>query len=204
MRCNLRRWAASTVAAIWPSHFRRTHLPFINRREVSPRQPVILGRDTQFEGRESPTSWGLDPLANTVMGSVVLGRAVDQLLAAREVSVPDAPSFSHPDSQTFSRTNGSQSSPTSSSPSPSVQSTGSNATLIGGQFNWESSSALNFDPIEAPFDSHATIPSRSSFAQAMDIALLANSWNAAKDFASSTGGSSEPGASFLCPKVSIA
>src|SRR5262245_46534341 len=102
MRSYLKRWAAAAVAAVFPKQFSWSHRPIINR-EHGPRRPVVLGRDTQFEGRESPTSWGLDPLANAVMRSVILSRATDQLQSTSDRSFPEFSSTSshHPDSLSF-------------------------------------------------------------------------------------------------------
>jgi hypothetical protein len=145
------------------------------------------------------------------MGSEILGRVTGQFQSSSDLQITDTTSAAanvHADSLTYSNPSASQSAPSTISLTSSVQNASLDALSgINSQLHsplWSSeqlSSELN--PVlnvaslfEAPFDSTGKLPSHSAFEQAMDLALLASSWNTAKDSVeSSSAGRSEPGAS---------
>src|SRR5260370_37567753 len=83
-RTNVKKWATSTVAALWPHLFRWTHWPIVVRRRSSGSRPVLLGRDMYLESRESPTTiWRLDPIVAAAISSGLMGQLIQQLSADR-------------------------------------------------------------------------------------------------------------------------
>jgi len=178
---------------------------FADRLQVFPeryycaRRPIVLGREIYLESRESPTR--IDPLLAAGVGGELLDRGTGQLQASSDLQTTDftrAGDSQHADSSTFSNPSESQQPASTISLNSSVQSASLNVShspLWGSeQLSGELSSVFNV--LETPFDSTGKLPSHSALGQAMDLALLASSWNAAKDSAeSSSAGRSEPGAS---------
>src|SRR6266478_2652132 len=79
-RINLRKWATSSVAAIWPNLFRWTHWPIVARRRSTGLGLVQLGRDMYLESRESPTTiWRLDPIIAALISNGIMGELIRQL-----------------------------------------------------------------------------------------------------------------------------
>src|SRR5436309_1605461 len=87
-RSNVKKWATSAVAAVWPHLFRWTHWPIVIRRRASRPRSVLLGRDMYLESRESPTTiWRLDPLVAAAISSGIMGQLIRQQSVERHAGL---------------------------------------------------------------------------------------------------------------------